>query len=339
MAAGDGRRDPADTPRRSGLGFPACRASSSSATPRPPSGARTTTCCPTTAARRSRRSRRTWSAAASDRRGDQRRPRAPSATPRAEPRRGCDGVDRAGTSTRPRTSSTTHSPVRDRVSHATTRAGSSRSSRRSSRRPCTAGSTPAPTARPTSRGPRSRAARSSAARARGPARIGPDRARVYVGWAAGGRVRPAARAAARRVRALQPRHGEHRHHEGQPPAAAGRRSSRSTSTPTSTPTCSPTGDDDRGGGREPHRRPPSRCGWPSESTTGSVTEHWGELRSPEESWQRRRKDYVDILTRVSSCSWPRRTACIVGHAICEQEKGGSPTWTRRLRTSWPSSTS
>ena len=28
---------------------------------------------------------------------------------------------------------------------------------------------------------------------------------------------------------------------------------------------------------------------------GSITPDWGPLRSPEESWTRRRKDYVDIL--------------------------------------------
>jgi len=62
---------------------------------------------------------------------------------------------------------------------------------------------------------------------------------------------------------------------------------------------------------------------------GSVTEHWGELRSPEESWQRRRKDYVDILDEGGVLFIAEDDGEIVGHAICEQEKGGSPTWT------WP----
>lgn len=60
---------------------------------------------------------------------------------------------------------------------------------------------------------------------------------------------------------------------------------------------------------------------------GSLTEHWGELRDPGESWTRRRRNYAEILDEGGALflavADDGRT---VGHAICERAEGGSPTW-------------
>jgi ribosomal protein S18 acetylase RimI-like enzyme len=64
---------------------------------------------------------------------------------------------------------------------------------------------------------------------------------------------------------------------------------------------------------------------------GSVTEHWGALREPADSWQRRRQMYVDILAEGGSLHLALDGDRIVGHAICEREEGRSPTW------EWPRS--
>lgn len=62
----------------------------------------------------------------------------------------------------------------------------------------------------------------------------------------------------------------------------------------------------------------------------SITEHWGPLRPPEESWGRRRKNYVDILDEGGLLFIAEEDGAIVGHAMCEIEQGGgSPTW------AWP----
>lgn len=58
----------------------------------------------------------------------------------------------------------------------------------------------------------------------------------------------------------------------------------------------------------------------------SVTEHWGPQRAPEESWRRRRRNYVDILAEGGALFVAEEDGRIVGHAICEREEGGSPTW-------------
>lgn len=64
---------------------------------------------------------------------------------------------------------------------------------------------------------------------------------------------------------------------------------------------------------------------------GSVTEHWGPLRPPAESWRRRRQMYADILAEDGSLHLALDRGRIVGHAICEREEGRSPTW------EWPRS--
>ena len=64
---------------------------------------------------------------------------------------------------------------------------------------------------------------------------------------------------------------------------------------------------------------------------GSLTEHWGALREPADSWQRRRQMYADILAEGGSLHLALDRARIVGHAVCEREEGRSPTW------EWPRS--
>lgn len=62
---------------------------------------------------------------------------------------------------------------------------------------------------------------------------------------------------------------------------------------------------------------------------GSVTEHWGPLRPEDESWRRRRETYVAILEEGGTLFLAVDAdagGAIVGHAICEREEGGSPTW-------------
>jgi ribosomal protein S18 acetylase RimI-like enzyme len=62
---------------------------------------------------------------------------------------------------------------------------------------------------------------------------------------------------------------------------------------------------------------------------GSITEHWGPLRTTDESWARRRRNYADILAEGGSLHLAVDDGVVVGHAVCEREEGGSPTWT------WP----
>ncbi len=62
---------------------------------------------------------------------------------------------------------------------------------------------------------------------------------------------------------------------------------------------------------------------------GSITAHWGDLRAPEDSWARRRKNYVDILAEGGLLFIAEEDGAILGHAMCEIEQGGSPTW------AWP----
>jgi ribosomal protein S18 acetylase RimI-like enzyme len=62
---------------------------------------------------------------------------------------------------------------------------------------------------------------------------------------------------------------------------------------------------------------------------GTITEHWGALRPPDESWARRRRNYVDILAEGGTLFLALEGETVVGLAICEREEGGSPTWT------WP----
>ena len=62
---------------------------------------------------------------------------------------------------------------------------------------------------------------------------------------------------------------------------------------------------------------------------GSVTEHWGPLRAPEESWRRRREDHVAILEEGGVLFLAEEAGRLVGFAICEREEGRSPTW------AWP----
>jgi ribosomal protein S18 acetylase RimI-like enzyme len=59
---------------------------------------------------------------------------------------------------------------------------------------------------------------------------------------------------------------------------------------------------------------------------GSVTGHWGSLRPADDSWARRRKTYADILSEGGSLYLAIDDGAIVGHAICEHQEGGSPTW-------------
>jgi ribosomal protein S18 acetylase RimI-like enzyme len=59
---------------------------------------------------------------------------------------------------------------------------------------------------------------------------------------------------------------------------------------------------------------------------GSVTGHWGPLRPADDSWARRRKTYADILCEGGSLYVAIDDGAIVGHAICEHQEGGSPTW-------------
>jgi ribosomal protein S18 acetylase RimI-like enzyme len=58
---------------------------------------------------------------------------------------------------------------------------------------------------------------------------------------------------------------------------------------------------------------------------GSVTE-WGALRPEDESWQRRRKTYADVLADGGVTFLAVEDGDVVGFALCEQEEGGSPTW-------------
>ena len=62
---------------------------------------------------------------------------------------------------------------------------------------------------------------------------------------------------------------------------------------------------------------------------GSVTAHWGPLREAGESWRRRREAYAAILDEGGALFVATRGGELVGHAVCEQEQGGSPTW------AWP----
>lgn len=64
---------------------------------------------------------------------------------------------------------------------------------------------------------------------------------------------------------------------------------------------------------------------------GSITEHWGPLRPEDDSWTRRRKNYADILDEGGVMFLAEEDGRVVGVAVCEQEKGGSPTW------EWPQS--
>ena len=59
---------------------------------------------------------------------------------------------------------------------------------------------------------------------------------------------------------------------------------------------------------------------------GSVTEHWGPLRTPAESWRRRREHHVAILNEGGALFLAEHDGDLVGYAICEREEGGSPTW-------------
>jgi ribosomal protein S18 acetylase RimI-like enzyme len=59
---------------------------------------------------------------------------------------------------------------------------------------------------------------------------------------------------------------------------------------------------------------------------GSVTEHWGPLRDPQESWRRRRADHEAILAEGGVLFLAEEDGRVVGFAICEREVGGSPTW-------------
>ena len=64
---------------------------------------------------------------------------------------------------------------------------------------------------------------------------------------------------------------------------------------------------------------------------GSVTGHWGPLRTEAESWARRSATYAAILDEGGSLFLALDDGRIVGHAVCEREEGGSPTW------EWPQS--
>ncbi|HEX8207368.1 MAG TPA: GNAT family N-acetyltransferase [Solirubrobacteraceae bacterium] len=64
---------------------------------------------------------------------------------------------------------------------------------------------------------------------------------------------------------------------------------------------------------------------------GSVTEHWGPLREPADSWERRRKMYADILAEGGSLHLAVDDGRVIGLAMCEREEFASPTW------QWPSS--
>jgi ribosomal protein S18 acetylase RimI-like enzyme len=59
---------------------------------------------------------------------------------------------------------------------------------------------------------------------------------------------------------------------------------------------------------------------------GSVTEHWGALREPADSWARRRGMYADILAEGGSLHLAVEDDRVLGHAMCEREEGRSPTW-------------
>lgn len=59
---------------------------------------------------------------------------------------------------------------------------------------------------------------------------------------------------------------------------------------------------------------------------GSVTEHWGPLRDPRESWRRRRADHEAILSEGGVLFLAEEEGQVVGFAICEREVGASPTW-------------
>lgn len=59
---------------------------------------------------------------------------------------------------------------------------------------------------------------------------------------------------------------------------------------------------------------------------GSVTGHWGPLRSPGESWERRRADHEAILAEGGILFLAEEDGAVVGFAICEREEGRSPTW-------------
>lgn len=64
---------------------------------------------------------------------------------------------------------------------------------------------------------------------------------------------------------------------------------------------------------------------------GSITAHWGSLRAAEQSRAQRRQTYLDILGDGGSLHLAVDGGRVVGHAICEQEEGRSPTW------EWPRS--
>ncbi len=60
---------------------------------------------------------------------------------------------------------------------------------------------------------------------------------------------------------------------------------------------------------------------------GSITPEWGELRPPAESWAMRRATYVKYLEEGTGVLFlAHEGRRLVGHAYCEVEQGGSPTW-------------
>ena len=63
---------------------------------------------------------------------------------------------------------------------------------------------------------------------------------------------------------------------------------------------------------------------------GSVTEHWGPLRPPDDSWGRRRAMYEEILNEGGVVFLVEDEGTIAGMAVCDQEEWHSPTW------EWPS---
>ena len=58
----------------------------------------------------------------------------------------------------------------------------------------------------------------------------------------------------------------------------------------------------------------------------AVTPHWGALRDADDSWARRRATYAAILAEGGVLFLAVEDERIAGHAICETEHGGSPTW-------------
>ncbi len=63
----------------------------------------------------------------------------------------------------------------------------------------------------------------------------------------------------------------------------------------------------------------------------SITPEWWEPRTPEESWERRRQTYLDVLDEGGALFFAQEEdGRVVGLALCEREEGGgSPTW------AWP----